>query len=85
MPDTPAGPHAEHDCCASGWTTAPPACCMDGRADEVPAIRMAKQVSTVSIIPTALLHDQDSLRLQAQQATGRSPFHSPPIPVVLRV
>jgi hypothetical protein len=53
---------------------------------EVPAIRMAKQVvPTVSVIQTSLPQDQDSLRLSTEEAERRSSFHSPPMPVVLRV
>jgi hypothetical protein len=86
MPGTASGSNAGHDCCARGWTAAPPACCLEGRVDEVPAIRMAKQlVPAVSVIPTALLEDQDSRRLSTREAASRSSFHSPPIASVLRV
>jgi hypothetical protein len=86
MPGTASGPNAEHDCCARGWTAAPPACCLEGRVDEVPAIRMAKQlVPAVSVIPTALFEDQDRRRLSTQEAASCSSFHSPPIALVLRV
>ena len=86
MPGTPPGPHAGHDCCASGWTAAPAACCLEAGVEAVPAIRIAKQVvPTVSVIQAFLPLDQDSLRLSTEEPERRSSFHSPPMPVVLRV
>jgi hypothetical protein len=86
MPGPATGPLATHDCGKTGWTAAPPTCCMEARVDQVPAIRMAKQaVPALSVIPAAFLHDEDSARLNEQHSTAPSSFHSPPTQFVLRV
>lgn len=86
MPGTPSGPLAMHDCCKSGWTTAPPPCCMEGRVERATAIRIDQQVvPAVSVIPAELLYGGASLRLNAQSSSTATSFHSPPIDLVLRV
>ncbi|HEY8152268.1 MAG TPA: hypothetical protein VIK51_25410 [Vicinamibacteria bacterium] len=86
MPGTAAGPFAAHDCCKSGWTTAPPPCCMEGRTDRATAIRIDRQaVPAVSAVPAAFLRGEVSLRLNEPPSFAPSSFHSPPITLVLRV
>jgi hypothetical protein len=86
MPGMPSGPRAAHDCCKSGWTTAPPPCCTEGRVERATAIRIDRQVvPAVSVIPAQRLHGGASLRLNEPPSFAPSSFHSPPITLVLRV
>ena len=66
MPGMPAGPLSAHDCCKSGWTSVPPPCCMEGRAERATAVRIDRQaVPAVSVVPAAVL--------VVMLARGRSP------------
>jgi len=86
MPGIPAGTQAEHGCCGSGLTAAPPSCCMEVGRGEVPAIRVATHVATtLGVMPALLLRDEHRLRLRDPHATASLSFHSPPIVLVLRV
>ena len=86
MPGTPSGPLAMHDCCKSGWTTAPPPCCMEGRVERATAIRIDRQaVPAASVTPAAFLRGEVSLRLNEPPSFAPRSFHSPPITLVLRV
>jgi hypothetical protein len=59
---------------------------VEAGVEEVPAIRMAKQaIPTASVIQTTLLLDQDWLCRSTEETARRTSFHSPPLPVVLRV
>jgi hypothetical protein len=86
MPGTHCGPLAAHECCKTGWTTAPPPCCMEGRAERATAIRIDRQAApAVSVTPAAFLHGEVRLRLNEPSSSAARSAHSPPIDLVLRV
>ena len=86
MPGTHAGPFAAHDCCKTGWTSAPPPCCMEGRTERATAIRIEGQAApAVGVTLAAFLHAEVSPCSNEPPSSSPISFHSPPIPLVLRV
>src|SRR5437870_6920710 len=79
MPAAAAGSLGSHDCCKPGLTSAPPPCCMEGRMDEAPAVRLVTQwVPAVNLTPTACLHSVGSSPLGRSTSMAPNSFHSPP-------
>jgi len=59
---------------------------MEGQTDRVTALRIDRQaVSAVSVIPAVFLHGEVSRRSSEPPSFAPRSFHSPPIPLVLRV
>ncbi len=82
----PASPPA-HDCCKTGWTAAPPACCMDGQGDQDRAIRTAKQAMPVlsAVAATFACVAADTPLALHYGSSAVDSYHSPPQSRVLRI
>ena len=78
---------AAHDCCKSGWTAAPPECCLEAEPGEVPAARVAKAqaLPPLGVSDIEFLPRQGHIRLSEGRAESRTRVHSPPAKLVLRV
>lgn len=87
MPADGGGKGGAHDCCAKGWRTAPPGCCMDAQTDGTATTVAARVVAPAPGLATAppLGVTAPLAPLVGRIVVNTDSVHSPPPRTVLRV